>query len=985
MKLVLVITIFLSSLFISSPAKADNTYTKPPLYQTGYPYIKYFLDYASAYEGLRESGFSPSFLLSLGNPSAAEDIVNYGGMNYDQFILGRIQLSNNNFTLLDTYVDYYNNITDVDNPVINCNGKYSNGNGSAVSYGPYRTIRVLGWNVTEEWWKTWDYGVDTGAAACLIVYLCEGYQANHNANYLSVAELFAGYILKLRDSTDGGIRSGPRGQYYLVVNPNIPNDPGYVDTNFYWNLKSTEVNERCLYAFQALYQATGNTRYNDLATGIKTWLKGMYDSNVGLFRSSATYDGSSWAASDFSYVATDVMAHAPLEMMFSDSFFGATQEERNQKVDKMFAGIEQRTAILGENSLPKLFKFSISQEQNKPIYGSVEWSSQMALAYLKAAQNYYTQNDPFRTQLYLNKYQALISSLETFFKAAPANAQAKIAPYASRLDGSAAGQVNTGTGYKTMNAQAALASAYFAFAKAGFDPMVLGGGPGIPDSTYALDIDPLVYYRPSSWYNSTGATSALIVLTYLRTDVISPPTLDQETIYEYAKGASVQAGDLTADELDKAMGHFDPYDPAGSDPKGNPYVGYNFAVRTYDPRTNANAFTQYLRDICHWMAYPVPIEYGSPTLTLHPNVPALVPLYGTYNHWAVIKGFSASENPTPRPHDDPFYTPDFTIYGLLITDPTLEADSLGREVYKNASELTNYLLPLNSNDSYNGMYVQVAEPPFAQSKAKVTLAKPTKDTLTLGSVKNQVYLKNSSLKSKQTSIFNPSWKKIADKGLSLNSNASRAFNNTNALDPILVKRTDQKNSDYYLLPYAKINKKGSGANLVSAVMMIDAQDGHFKEASWTKNPQVLIKTDKAKAINLAKTQVWKNFSQKVASLPKPPVYRPYYKWGWLRTYYQRWYKQEYNRWYANYIRQYYALYFDYLKLNGYLNKATAELNWQPKGISTSPYEPYWKIDANGYIWYVTQEGKTFTPESLNSIMNEISVNRNYLNTFVGGK
>jgi hypothetical protein len=220
------------------------------------------------------------------------------------------------------------------------------------------------------------------------------------------------------------------------------------------------------------------------------WLKGMYNKEFHLYHSAEEYNDGQWHKADIGtdteYVATDVMALAPFDIMLNDPWFGDSEEERSTEVDAMFEAIEERTAFFNEHGLPVFFKFSVSQDGD---YGSVEFSSQMALAYLRVAQIHDNRNNLLKTQQYLNKYNTLIASLENYFIAPSDNPESRVAPYASYLDGSVAGGVPTGTGYDTYGCQAALASSYFAFAKAGFFPYTLGGGAGIPGSGDGIDDD----------------------------------------------------------------------------------------------------------------------------------------------------------------------------------------------------------------------------------------------------------------------------------------------------------------------------------------------------------------------------------------------------------------------------------------------------------------------------------------------------------------
>lgn len=929
------------------------------LYQTAFPYIKYFLDrsldQASGFPGLTRS-----FQLYLGGHTANEEtVINYGAANYDQSILGRISLAGGSTRILDTYINYFKNIADPNNPVLNCNGNYYDANSTPIKYGPYRIIRISG-RSEPDWWNTWDWIVDTGAAACLIVDAMEAYQQTQNIDYKNFALLLGDYILKLQD-TDGGIRYGPRGMYH---------DPE-PKSDFYWNLKSTEQNERLLYAFEALFEVTSDIKYSQASAKIKSWLKTMYDPTIHLYHSAATFNGSVWVKTDFNYIATDVMAFAPLDMMFQDSYFGSTQQQRDAEVDAMFSAIELRTAFFNSEGKPIFFRFSVSQTGD---YGTVEFSSQMALAYLRTAQIYSTRLEETKTQEYLNKYNTLISSLENYFSTPADDPAAKVAPYASYLEGTVAGGVPTGTGYLTYNCGAALASAYYAFAKTGYMPFKLGGGIGIPSTSYTLNMKSMPWYQNTT-YNSTGAAAAQMILNYQRQGA-GASLLNQDEIYNYARSPAAFGPDLTPDEMDKALGHFDPYDSLVSNwsngydsyPDGNPYKGYNFTVDTYDPTANSNAFDEFLRDICHWMAFTATKEewWKNGELAALPNTPAAVPIFGTYNHWITVKGYAASANPNPYPRTNPFYTPDFIVYGLWFKDPLISG--IGKDTYKTAAECkSTYFLPLSTGDQYNGKFVQVAEPPVRKSRAHIKVPKPCEDlgnlqyigiTVKQENQNNLSLLKPSSTSLKSSPVnkickLKRNWRDIVEPHLLSDLDVIGAFNGTKAGKCVFVKRIDLKGADYYLVPFGKNNKKGNF--LISAVILLDAKDGHFREVSWTKTPEPFLQVDKNNAIWLIRKFILNNYFGQLKKLPKKP-----------RT---------------KYIQESNLLSLSYNKLLDYVNKAGSNLLWQPNSYSSSPYKPYWRIDINGYIWYVTQEGKIIPETELKVIIEEIKNNRTYLKKF----
>jgi len=379
--------------------------------------------------------------------------------------------------------------------------------------------------------EEWDWTVDTGAAACLIQYAAEAYDlfpgSSNHAEYKNFAIFLADYLLKLQD-VDGGIRHGPKNEYCPPYNYSMGTVTTYANSNiitgsnetmwtsamngkqirigstdyiftctgahtgtlsfnastiapgqaytiyqinnpvFYWDLKSTETNERCLLAFEALYDMTRDEEYRRAADGIRAWLKTMFiggwnDAYEKTFSGSSTFVGNSWIPADLRYMPTDVAAFANLDMMFNDPSFGIYQADRNKAVDDMFIEIEAYNAYKTDGK-PVLFKFT----RNQPVSDgyTVEWSSQMACAYLEAAYDFMKYGDSDRASEYIGKYTALMDSLSGYFShptGPTADPLALIAPYASNLAGNPVA-VDTGTGYTTFNCAGALASAYYAIA-----------------------------------------------------------------------------------------------------------------------------------------------------------------------------------------------------------------------------------------------------------------------------------------------------------------------------------------------------------------------------------------------------------------------------------------------------------------------------------------------------------------------------------------
>ena len=112
------------------------------------------------------------------------------------------------------------------------------------------------------------------------------------------------------------------------------------------------------------------------------------------------------------------------------------------------------------------------------------------------------------------------------------------------------------------------------------------------------------------------------------------------------------------------------------------------------------------------MAYPVTRQawWKNTEKVTKPNTPAAIPLYGNYSNWIAVNGFAASDNPVPNPDTDPWQSAPVTIYGFWLTDPA--QDGIGQHVYITAADANaTYFKPMQTNDQYNGLLLQVAEPP----------------------------------------------------------------------------------------------------------------------------------------------------------------------------------------------------------------------------------------------------------------------------------
>ncbi|MFA5272135.1 MAG: Ser-Thr-rich GPI-anchored membrane family protein [Candidatus Omnitrophota bacterium] len=382
------------------------------------------------------------------------------------------------------------------------------------------------------------------------------------------------------------------------------------------------------------------------------------------------------------------------------------------------------------------------------------------------------------------------------------------------------------------------------------------------------------YLEEKSYYSA--AASCKMTLDYIHQDAI----LTQDELYNYV--AAGQTRELTPNDVRTILLHFKP-------------SAYYFSVIAKDNITDA------MRDVAHWMDYEVP---NTPV----PNCSVLIPAFGGYNNWMVVRGASASED--PNANLNPWQTGAFTVYGFWLNDPAISG--IGENSYKTAAELqSTYYLPLTTEDSYAGKFVAVAEPPEKKNEAPINIAKR---------FRNKFHDQLKSLAASDAEIDNDSedddkaptfpvrykrfdWKKLIDPHLLKDKNFVSATNDSLARRPLKVRMLDDQTKFYYLMPLSKT--KGKEA-LTSAVLVLEGNDLSFKEVSWVKTPLKFPKISRREAIALVKK-----------TLPRGAFINKRKKPARIK----------------------------------------AELVWQKGVISSSPYRPFWRVTANDKTWFVTEEGK----------------------------
>ncbi len=342
---------------------------------------------------------------------------------------------------------------------------------------------------------------------------------------------------------------------------------------------------------------------------------------------------------------------------------------------------------------------------------------------------------------------------------------------------------------------------------------------------YYLDVVDFPFYEadlPNPDRN-TGPAVAQMTLNYIYWDTAATPTPpltfpDQATLYAYG----------IANNENPALPYFDTVGMLRTI-QDNRLTPYNFSIQQ-DADGN-----EMLKVISKWISYAVPAPAGHPQ-----HVPGAIPAYGGYANWMAIRGIHTDQVAFPMPND-------LDVFGFWINDPYPSAlGGIGENSYKTANELlSTYYLPLATGDSYDGQYVAVCEPPGRDPSKRIRLKdskyrfdQPTKDLLS--------YVR--SLKKPPANLVADANRKIVASALSgvaeQLSPYDEAFRNriakTSAGTPLFVAR--QGGGDYYLVP---LEDKAT-----AAVIIVDAEEGFFKEASWVESSVSYPAVSEAKALDL---------------------------------------------------------------------------------------------------------------------------------------
>ncbi len=347
-------------------------------------------------------------------------------------------------------------------------------------------------------------------------------------------------------------------------------------------------------------------------------------------------------------------------------------------------------------------------------------------------------------------------------------------------------------------------------------------------------------------YNEyTGPAIAQMTLNYMYWDADEDPTPpmtfdDQGALYTYGIDHNATPG---LDYLDLVgMWHtIQDYRPL-------PYsqYGYNFSKR-HDTDSS-----QIIKQIAQWIAYEIG-TYGGHEEGHPLHVPGVIAAYGDYSNWMAVRGIHTSEDAYPLP-------PELDVYGFWVNDPfPASLGGIGENSYKTIAEfLATYYLPLTTGDAYDGEYVAICEPPETDGTEELFyVASPARFTVeakeVIDAVRNQDSPPDELVEEANSWIVKAAVDGVSEQLIPYDDAFARRFARTVPGTPLFV--TSSAGADYYAVPFdvavaAVSSDLTSGGTAV--VVLVDAEDGRFKEASWVKRPVAYLPVSKAEALEIAR-------------------------------------------------------------------------------------------------------------------------------------
>jgi hypothetical protein len=385
-------------------------------------------------------------------------------------------------------------------------------------------------------------------------------------------------------------------------------------------------------------------------------------------------------------------------------------------------------------------------------------------------------------------------------------------------------------------------------------------------------------------------------------------------------------------------------------------IGYNHpdhpGLLYVDPRGMEKTMDQYLHPYNHnYAVFGLNMNDALHRICYWQKLgPGAVPAYGDYSNWMAVRGIHT--NKTPTDYSAPY---NYEVYGFWINDPN--SLGIGENRYKTAANFTTtYYIPTIDLQvpAWNNSYISVLEPPEHDADVRIVPARPRFDgaiTPMLAEKPMMVYgieqlaLERAVKDDESLKIVKAAIDGVTEELIPYDAEFAAVFAKTIPGRPKLVT---SDNGDYYLVPFnvpvevrPPVKKmpvvierlRASGDNKFErvkrmatnaviepipiepikvertlVVVLVDAEDGSFKEASWVENPVKYLPVSKIEAMKLALGEVLDELHIVARK--------------------------------------------DARDLGVIQQRPTIELVYR----DASPYYPDWKVTVNGKVFYVGQDG-----------------------------
>ena len=368
---------------------------------------------------------------------------------------------------------------------------------------------------------------------------------------------------------------------------------------------------------------------------------------------------------------------------------------------------------------------------------------------------------------------------------------------------------------------------------------------------HVLDLNDFPMYlaaSPCSLYS--GAAAAQMALNYMwwdANDTVAPPmTYIQSDVYDTARAYSGADPLLDVNGVWKVLQILRPL----------PYTEYGYNFNKY---SNTDS-TVLLKLICEWLDYTIGTYGGHKDG--HPyHVPGIIPAYGGYKNWMAVRGIHTDTIAYPMPDE-------LTVYGFWMNDPC--PDGIGENSYRTTDQFLDiYYDPLSTGGGqWDGKYVGILEPPEEVDGCvlHIPIPQPHFSPEQIGQLELIDDFIDIPVEIKGW-IIQAAIDGVNEHLIPYDQGFKALFSRTKPGEPIYVQ--SYKGEDYFCVPFGSgvqseriVIERATDKQVFDrihkamVVILIDAHDGSFKEASWTGTQveYLPLLRDEARAIAFETTE-----------------------------------------------------------------------------------------------------------------------------------